>query len=75
MDDVWDAGTTMMAVLEKLRVMNVEVRVAVVYFKPRRNVYKNIPEYFVKETEKWLVFPHELEGLTGTELREHFNLP
>lgn len=73
-DDVWDAGTTMMAVLEKLKVLKVDVRVAVVYFKPSRNAYETAPAYFVHETDKWLVFPHELEGLTDEEMKEHFDL-
>ena len=28
------------------------------------------PDYFVNETDEWLVFPHELSGLTPEEIRE-----
>jgi len=30
-----------------------------------------VPDYFLYETEEWLVFPHEIDGLTMDELREH----
>ena len=27
-----------------------------------------VPDYFVHETDQWLVFPHELSGLTDEEI-------
>ena len=29
------------------------------------------PDYFLHETDKWLVFPHELEGLSAKEIIEN----
>ena len=29
----------------------------------------NRPDYFIHETDQWLVFPHELEGLTLEEIK------
>jgi len=28
-----------------------------------------VPDYFLRETAEWLVFPHELDALTPEELR------
>jgi hypothetical protein len=30
-----------------------------------------MPDYFVHETQDWLVLPYELTGLTIDELRQH----
>lgn len=74
-DDVFDTGHTICAVIDELAArsrdnMAADVRVAVPWFKPSRNETSRIPEYFVHETEDWLVFPHELDALDADELRE-----
>jgi len=28
------------------------------------------PDFFIHETDKWLVFPHELEGLSLDEIKK-----
>jgi len=28
----------------------------------------SVPDYYMQETDDWLVFPHELEGLSRQEL-------
>ena len=48
-----------------------EVRVATVYWKPSRNVTTLQPDFYVHQTEDWLVFPHEICGLTPEEIRAH----
>ncbi len=73
-DDVWDAGTTLQKVLHKLAVLNIKVYTAVVYFKPTRNKTLLKPDFYCEETDKWLVFPHELEELTEEEILEHFGV-
>lgn len=75
-DDVFDTGRTIVAIIEELRKktrknMPDDVRVAVPWFKPARNQTTLTPDYFVHETDDWLVFPHELDSLTDAELREH----
>ena len=35
---------------------------------PTRNQTDLIPDYFIKETDEWLVFPHELDALTPEEM-------
>jgi hypothetical protein len=27
-----------------------------------------VPDYYVHETDQWLVFPHEIQGLTREEI-------
>lgn len=73
-DDVFDSGRSIEALLRVLkqklrRNYPVEVRIATVYFKPTRNRTDLLPDYFVHETDEWLVFPHELCGLDEEELR------
>ena len=72
-DDVFDTGHTMEAILEQIRRRArrnaPELRVATVYYKPLRNETAIQPDYWQVETDDWIVFPHELEGLSDTELR------
>ena len=44
---------------------------ACVYWKPGKNQTNLKPDYFVKDVgNDWIVFPHEIEGLTDEEIRE-----
>ena len=45
-----------------------EIRIATPYFKPGKNKTSRNPNYYIHETDSWLVFPHELDGLTVEEL-------
>jgi hypoxanthine phosphoribosyltransferase len=72
-DDVFDSGHTIAAIIRELSVrlkrnLPAEVRVAVPYYKPTRNKTELTPDYFLHETDKWLVFPHSLEGLSREEI-------
>ena len=74
-DDVFDTGNTIVAVIEELsnRARGntpEDIRVAVPWFKPSRNETDIEPDYFIRETADWLVFPHELDALTPEELRQ-----
>lgn len=73
-DDVFDTGNTIVAVIDELtrRARGntpEDIRVAVPWFKPTRNETSIVPDYFLRETAEWLVFPHELDALTPEELR------
>ena len=46
-----------------------EIRVATAYFKPDRNETGKEPDYFLHKNNDWIVFPHELEGLSLDELK------
>lgn len=75
-DDVFDSGRSLEAVLDELarrcrRNLPEQIRIATVYYKPSRNRSRLQPDYFVHETERWLVFPHELSGLTPEEIARH----
>lgn len=75
-DDVFDTGLTIEAVLQELaakakRNMPRDVRVAVPYFKPTHNRTKRQPDYYVHTTERWLKFPQSLEGLSEAEVQAH----
>lgn len=73
-DDVFDTGNTIVAVIEELKARArdntpEDIRVAVPWFKPSRNETSIVPDYYEHETAEWLVFPHELDALTPEELR------
>lgn len=75
-DDVFDSGRSLKAVLEELerrcrRNLPEQIRIATVYYKPARNTTNLVPDYYVRTTDDWLVFPHELQGLTREEILAH----
>lgn len=72
-DDVFDTGNTIKAVLEEIAKRArgntpQDMRVAVPWFKPSRNQTELVPDFYLRETSEWLVFPHELDALTPAEL-------
>ena len=75
-DDVFDSGRSLEAVISTLkrrcrRNLPDRIRIATVYYKPARNRSALIPDYFIRATDQWLVFPHEIQGLTREEILEH----
>ena len=74
-DDVHDTGNSVNQIildLQKACKKNTpKIRVATPYFKPNKNLTNNKPDYFIHETDQWLVFPHELEGLTLEEIKSN----
>ncbi len=68
-DDVLDTGNTARAVLERLAPLNADVRLATVYWKPNQNQTDIKPDFYVQLTDDWIVFPHEMDGLTPEEVR------
>ena len=74
-DDVFDTGNTFVAVLDELRKRAKantpeDIRLAAPWFKPARNETDIVPDYYVHETDEWLVFPHELDAFSPEEMRE-----
>ena len=71
--DVHDTGLSLQQVAADLRGAcgdrTPDIRVATPYFKPGNNQTGKPPDYFLHETDEWLVFPHELAGLTLAEMR------
>jgi len=48
-----------------------EIRIACPWYKPRQNLTSIQPDYYVSETDQWLVFPHELSGLSVNEIKQN----
>jgi hypoxanthine phosphoribosyltransferase len=75
-DDVFDSGRSLEAVIAELRRrcrrnLPEKIRIATVYYKPKRNRSTLVPDYCIHETDSWLVFPHEIQGLTREEILAH----
>jgi hypoxanthine phosphoribosyltransferase len=75
-DDVFDSGRSLEAVIDELarrcrRNLPEHIRIATVYYKPKHNRSSLQPDYHIRTTDQWLVFPHELQGLTREEILKH----
>ena len=73
-DDVFSSGQTLKVVRDRLqqrlkRNMPAEIRTATVWYKPGRNKTGHAPDFFIHESDGWLVLPYELIGLSREELR------
>jgi hypothetical protein len=72
-DDVHDTGLSIDQVIHDLhracKKNTPEIRIATPYYKPGNNKTDRVPDYYIHETADWLVFPHELHGLTVEEIR------
>lgn len=74
-DDVFDSGRSVDALIKqinKLMRLNTpkDMRIATPWYKPANNKTDIVPDYFVNQSNEWLVFPHELSGLSDEEIRE-----
>jgi hypothetical protein len=47
-----------------------DVRIACPWYKPKNTKVAIKPDYYVHESDEWLVFPHELSGLTPEEIKQ-----
>lgn len=76
-DDTFDTGRSVDAVITQLREAGVscEIKIATLYFKPTLNKTDRVPDYYLHETDKWLVFPHELRGSDLAEIKARKILP
>jgi len=76
-DDLVDSGNSILRLLQDIREQcgentPKEIKIATIYHKPLSSSIT--PNYYLYETDKWVVFPHELEGLTEDEIRMHKGL-
>lgn len=72
-DDVFDSGRSIQAVIERIqdhsrRNTPNAIKIATVYYKPNKRKVECTPDYYIHTTDDWLVFPHELQGLTEEEV-------
>ncbi len=74
-DDVHDTGMSIDQIITDLKKAckknAPEIKIATPYFKTLKNKTQRIPDYYLYETDQWLVFPHELAGLTIKEIKEN----
>ena len=74
-DDVHDTGLSIQQIIKDLNVAckknTPEIKVATPYYKPTKNKTERKPDFYLHETDEWLVFPHELDGLTVEEIKEN----
>ena len=57
-DDVWDTGSTIVAVRDRLRAAGAMVEVCVLHYKPARSRFPgDKPDYYAEETDGWIVYP------------------
>lgn len=74
-DDVYSTGSSVAAVINQLsqktrRNLPQDIRIATVWYRPTEKTLRT-PDYFVHETDDWLVLPYELSGLSIDEITEH----
>jgi hypoxanthine phosphoribosyltransferase len=72
-DDVFSSGISINAVIEQLsrrvkRNMPTDVRIAVPWYKPDNNRTGRVPDYYINTSDKWLVLPYEMVGLSKEEI-------
>ena len=74
-DDVYSTGSSVKAVIDQLarktrRNMPRDIRIASVWYRPSERTVRE-PDFYVHETQAWLVLPYELAGMPLDELMEH----
>jgi uncharacterized protein len=61
-DEVWDSGTTIHAVTDRVRQAGGIPTTAVIHFKPERSVAPGRPDVYAVETDAWVVYPFKAGG-------------
>jgi hypoxanthine phosphoribosyltransferase len=74
-DDVFDSGRSVEALVSQIHSqmrLNTpkDIRIATPWYKPANNKTDIVPDYYVNDSDEWLVFPHELSGLTKDEIKD-----
>ena len=74
-DDVFDSGRSVDALIEQIKKLSrrntpADIRVACTWYKPAKRAVALEPDYYIHKNDEWLVFPHELVGLTRDEMLE-----
>ena len=75
-DDVFASGNNVAAVVDKLRTktkrnMPEDVRIATLWYRPDERAVAGPPDFFLTQTEDWLVLQYELSGLSLSEIYEN----
>jgi len=72
-DDVFDTGLSIAAIIKELTARTRkntphDIRIATPWYKATNNETEREPDYYIHDTSHWLVFPHELRGLSADEI-------
>jgi uncharacterized protein len=74
-DDVFDSGLSLQKIIQELQLRcasnTPEIKIATPYYKPGNNQTTMKPDFYLHESADWLVFPHELKGLTIDEVLQN----
>ena len=75
-DDVHDSGLSIAEVIKQLQLACADnipatIKIATPYFKPANIKSATRPDFYLYETDKWLVFPHEIQDLSRQELLQY----
>ena len=75
-DDVYSSGLSIKAVIDQLssrakRNLPQQIKIATPWFKPQQVQSGRAPDYYINTTDKWLVLPYELMGLTREEIYQN----
>jgi len=75
-DDVFSTGKNIEAVIQRLSSQlkhntPEQIRVSAIYQRPSYKAVDIKPDFILHKTEKWLVFPYEMIGLSLDEIREN----
>ena len=61
-DEVWDSGTTIQAVTERVLQAGGIPTTAVLHYKPNRSTVPGQPDVYAVETDAWVVYPFKAGG-------------
>ncbi len=75
-DDVYSSGLTIQAVIKRLkqrlkRNMPKQVKSTAIWYKSDKNQTEQSPDFYLHETDNWLVLPYELKGLSLDEINQN----
>ena len=56
-DEVWDSGTTIAAVTDRVRQAGGISTTAVLHYKPANSTAPGVPDVYAVETDRWVVYP------------------
>ena len=73
-DDVFSSGHSMQAVVDRLQRklrqnMPATVRTAAPWYRPVED--RPEPDFYIHKTDRWLVLPYELSGLSTEEIKQY----
>lgn len=75
-DDVYSSGQTLGVVVSRLkqrlkRNMPENIKTATIWVRSDRNSNDRKPDFYMHETDRWLVLPYELTGLSSEEIEKN----